>query len=169
MKKLLIFSCLLVAMTASMPIHAAELTVAAPPASPADMIKDIPIYPRPETFEDAQKMALQNRQERLVLLQNVINCIQQATTIDDISRCQADEAKDIATIRLSYCDTDMSWGSMRKIRNQKNAKPADTVANAVAGGAPPPPRSTECQKAIEFLTGKKSAQPSGTEPKETNE
>lgn len=128
MKKLLASVCLL-AMFVVVPTYAQN----------ADPLKDITILKRPEDFPSALKLAIQNRIERITMLQGSLACVQQATNMDDIRACQAEEGNNIAKIRLEYCDTTISW----PIAQPKNKN------NAVAAS----PELNECQRAMLALTG----------------
>ncbi|MBI3419106.1 MAG: hypothetical protein HY053_03125 [Proteobacteria bacterium] len=99
MKKSLAFAFLSLAMLAGAPLH----------AEGNNPFKDVKIYNRPEDFETARELALQSRQERLDRLQEVVSCIQQATTMKDIEACQKKETDAMAKVRLAYCDTGVSW------------------------------------------------------------
>lgn len=104
-------------------------------AADPDALKDIPVYQRPSDFETIQKLAEQNRLERMNMLQTAITCIQQAINIDDIHNCQDEETTTLKKIRLSYCDTNLSWSA----RFNKD---------------PPGKDYTECEKAMSDLTGR---------------
>jgi hypothetical protein len=135
MRKLLTFACLFLALTAGSAFS----------ADADDPLKDVPMYPHPQDFATAQQLALQNRQDRVTMLQDSITCIQQATTMDDIHACQNTEGKSLKKIRLSYCDTDLSW-PIRK----------GAAKRATAGMSPKP---TECQRAMAAITGQKIVKP----------
>lgn len=132
---------------------------AAPAAAPApvaaapeeDPLKDIVIHKRPDDFASAQKLALQNRDERAAMLQKSIACVQQASTMDELAACQSDERKALDKIRLSYCDTMVSFlnGNQNMPKRQGGAR-----ANSGADAQPARQKATECDKALAAVTGK---------------
>ena len=126
-----------------------------------DPLKDIVIHKRPEDFASAQLLALQNRDERSVMLQKSIACVQQSATMEDLAACQADERKELDKIRLSYCDTMVSFlnGNQNMPgRIKRNNKAAATPAAAGDAAADAQParqqRGTECDRALAAVTGK---------------
>lgn len=150
-------------------------TVGVPIAIPVvedDPLKDIVIHKRPEDFATAQRLALQNRDERSVMIQKSIVCVQQATTMEELTGCQTDERKTLDKIRLSYCDTMVSFFNSKqfmpkrnkdnKANNKQNADSAkagldDTNDDNVGNDAqvkPTKQKATECDKALAAVTGK---------------
>ncbi len=127
-----------------------------------DPLKGIVIHKRPEDFAGAQHLALQNRDERAAMLQKSIACVQQAATMEDLASCQADERKELDKIRLSYCDTMVSFlnGNQNMPKRNKGkgkAGAADTtagVADTAADAQPERQRGTECDRALATVTGK---------------
>ncbi len=143
---------------AAAPAPAAQPAAVAPapapvaaPVSEEDPLRDIVIHKRPDDFASAQKLALQNRDERAVMLQRSIACVQQASTMDDLAACQADERKALDKIRLSYCDTMVSFlnGNQNMPKRQGGPRP-----NSGADAKPARQKATECDKALAAVTGK---------------
>jgi hypothetical protein len=165
-----LFAFLILALVTNAPLlHAQEAPPAAPaavsPATPApaaapptaaaaddatavtELIKNTPIYVRPKDFAEAQHLALQNRGERLEMLNRSIECVQKAKTMDDLAVCQRDEGKSLALIRLAYCDSTVSFPNRRQrtLRNAEgplNTPPANTAVII-----------SECEKAMSIITG----------------
>lgn len=107
-----------------------------------DPLKDIVIYPRPEDFPSAQHLALQNREERLALVQKAIECIEHSKNINDIYACQMEERKALDRIWLSYCNTTLSFLSGVRAMPKPGQDP-----NSI-------PRTADCDKALSAVTGK---------------
>lgn len=97
-------------------------------------LNDVKVLPRPQDFATAQQLAVQNRNDRMTMLQNSIACVKQATTMEGIYRCQSQEGMELAKIRLAYCDTTVSF-------------PTKTGRKA--------PAYTECERAMAAVVGKK--------------
>lgn len=112
-----------------------------------DVLKDIVIHKHPDTFSDAQQLALQNRQERMEMLQKSTECVQKATNVEELYACQADERKSLDKIWLSYCDTTVSFLGAKRA-NKKNGN-ANSNANLEAK-----PKVSECDRAMSAVTGR---------------
>lgn len=182
MKKLLAIVCLgLVAITFG-PLRAEEATSVTPSKPAVDnaaAVDGVVLYKHPEDFDSAQQLAIQNRLDRIDGIKAAMNCIQKATTMDDIHACQQKGLEETAKIRLAYCDTGMSWitdGQIRypPLRNVRKStqKPAndtnaasDTTDAATANSVYP--RLTECQMAeqsFENLKAKQNGQVNENQP-----
>lgn len=110
----------------------------AAPAYAADdeaAVNDVTVYKHPQDFDTAKQMALQNRSERMQMLESVIACIQQSVNYEDIESCQTQETKTWNKIRLAYCDTAVAYDSS-KAHNRSPQGP------------------TECERALSAYTGK---------------
>lgn len=107
-----------------------------------DILKDITIYPRPEDFATAQKLAIQNREERLDLVHKAIECVQHSKSINDIYNCQNEERKALDRVWLSYCNTTLSF--LNGVR--KMPKPGQDPGSL--------PRTADCERALAAVTGK---------------
>ena len=151
------------------PGQADAATAAAPvPAIEEDPLKNIVIHKHPEDFATAQQLALQNRDERSTLLQKSITCVQQATTMDELTACQADERKELDKIRLSYCNTQMSQlganvnlpknrkgkGKGKDKGKDKAAVDGEVLADGAEPAKPAKQKPTACDKALAAVTGK---------------
>lgn len=125
MKKLLLtFASLFLVMSVTVPLRADD------DAQP----KDVPIYPRPQDFATAQQLALQNRQERISLMQRSAACIQQSTTFQEMTACRQKEAEFLNKIWLSYCDSNAYLPGM-----DNESQPQE------------PTMDRECQKALKHV------------------
>jgi hypothetical protein len=167
--RLFAFLCL-VLLTSPLMLHAQQVAPAAPAATSAapapaaaplndaasaedaanvaEIIKNTAIHPRPKDFAEAQQLALQNRGERLEMLNRSLACVQGAKTMEDLAVCQRDEGKSLAVIRLSYCDSTVSFPSRRQ-RTLRNAEGAPNTAPAEHQAV----IVSECEKAIATITG----------------
>ncbi len=112
-----------------------------------EVLKDIVIHKHPADFAGAQQLALQNRQERMDMLVKSTECVQKATTVEDLYTCQADERKSLDKIWLSYCDTTVSFLGAKRV-GQKNNNPNGN-ANLAAR-----PKVSECDRAMSAVTGR---------------
>lgn len=156
--------------------------VARAPVEQDDPLKDITIYKQPDSFAAAQQLAVQYREENIAQLQKSILCVQQATTMDDLTACQKDERREFDKIRLSYCDTMVgSYGTNKNMpkankgqgkgkgKGKDKNKSVDTAAEST-DAMPPRQKKTECDKALAAVTGKRmprgntNSQPDGVEP-----
>lgn len=118
------------------------ILIAAAPAfaEEKDPFKDIVIFEKPQDFEAAKALAKQNRLERIDRIHDVMNCIQQSKTVDDIYNCQELEADVTARIRLAYCDTGVSWLYLDARRSKKKNKQNEAASEV-----------SECDKARQVI------------------
>lgn len=110
-----------------------------------DVLKDITMHKRPNDFAGAQQLAIQNRQERMEMLQKSMECVQKAATVEDLYACQADERKSLDKIWLSYCDTTVSFLGTRRVA-KNNAKGNQQLEAR--------PKASECDRAMAAVTGR---------------
>lgn len=112
-----------------------------------EVLKDIVIHKHPDTFADAQQLALQNRQERMDMLQKSTECVQKATNVEELYACQADERKSLDKIWLSYCDTTVSFLGAKRVGKKNNNPNANANLEAK-------PKVSECDRAMSAVTGR---------------
>ncbi len=111
-----------------------------------DTLKDIVMHKRPNDFAGAQQLAVQNRQERMEMLQKSMECVQKAATVEDLYACQADERKNLDKIWLSYCDTTVSFLGTRRVAKNNNGKGNPQLEAR--------PKASECDRAMAAVTGR---------------
>jgi hypothetical protein len=151
MRNLIAFISLFFALFAFVPLRADNAT-ATKPTNPStdntqpiltgsDPYEGIVMYQHADDFSTLQQLAVQNRSDRIVLMQQSLACFQQASTIDDIYRCRIDEGKALNRIRLTYCETGVA--TPKRVGGKKTIDGDDQA------------KATSCQKSIAALAGKR--------------
>jgi hypothetical protein len=141
----LFFASLGLTMLIGLPLHAQEADVSGgimgDPNSTnlGELMKNVHIHPKPKDFADMQRLALLNRQERRELNARTTACIQGAKTPEDIYNCQETERRTLTLIRLSFCDTGLSFITGRNRTEVGQTWPSGTPS--------------ECARALWAVTG----------------
>jgi hypothetical protein len=98
-------------------------------------IDQIPIYSAPTDFETFRQLGIKNRVDRIDTLRLVINCFQQAKTVENIQTCMDKEKKTLQQLALAYCQTGV--GVQRSTNNIPGAPSDCDVAKASLQGKLP--------------------------------
>lgn len=125
----------------------AQTTGSADDSNPnSDILNNIPIYSHPTDYGTSQELAVQNRLDRIAMLQKSVTCIQQATDQKGINACLVEEGETLDKIRLSYCATNVAFPySSLKGSNKESDKEDDKMTDA---STTPQPETTECAAAL---------------------